>query len=811
VARFVLKLWGMQAPPPQLLPPAEGLGEEEAAARLVRSGRNELHREDPTSAWRILGRQFASPVVALLIVACVAAAALGEGVDAAAIGVIVVLNAVVGFFQEHRAEQAVRALRAMTAPRARVRRAGRVRELPAAEVVPGDLLVLDAGDLVAADARLVEAHSLETVEAALTGESAPVSKSTQPVPQDAPLAERSDRVFAGTAVSRGSGLAEVIATGMETELGRIAAMLATATDEQTPLQVRLARVSRTLLFICLALVAVVAVVGLLQGRPWLEVLMGAVSLAVAAVPEGLPAVVTIALAVGVQRMAARNVLVRRLHAVEALGSTSVICTDKTGTLTTGRMAVREVWAAPGMASADVVRAGAACCDADLDGGAGDPTELAILAAARALGVEKPELEQRNPRRETRPFDADTMRMSVLRADGRLYLKGAPDRVRALLADPAGLEEANGALAARGLRVLAVAVGDGPSEAGLRLCGLLGIADPPRAEAVAAVAEARRAGIATVMITGDHPATARAIAREMGIVGDGEDPAERVHARVSPEDKLRIVRSWKNRGAVVAMTGDGVNDAPALREAHVGVAMGRTGTEVTREAADLVLADDNFASIVAGVREGRAIFDNIRKTLVYLLTGNAGELSLVLGGALLGLPPPLLPLHLLWINLVTDGLPALALVLDPPGADALAHPPRPLDEPMLGRPQWRVILAVGVLEAAVALGVYVLTIPSDGEAYARTLAFTTLVFAELLRSFAARHVDRVLHEIGVGTNPYLLGVVLVSFALQGLLLSFPPARALFGLATLAWSDLLLCFALGLIPVSVLELKKLLFRR
>ncbi len=788
-----------------------GLSAEEAARRLGDKGPNEIRREHATPVWRVFARQFASPLVALLAVACVVSAVLGDVADAVAIGFIVVVNGVVGFVQEHRAERAVQALRALTAPRARVRRGGRTVEIAAAEVVPGDLLVLDAGDLVAADAQLVEASALETMEAALTGESAPVVKSTTPAPTDAPLAERSDRVHAGTAVSRGSGVAEVFATGMDTELGRIATLLAAGEDTSTPLKMRLERVSRTLLVLCLGLVAVVGAVGLAQGRPWLEVLMGAVSLAVAAVPEGLPAVVTIALAVGVQRMAARNVLVRRLPAVEALGSASVICTDKTGTLTSGRMAVRELWGADGeKAERALLYAAAACCDADLDGNAGDPTELAILAAARERGVERDAIERDNGRVETRPFDATTMRMSILRADGHLYLKGAPDRVFPLVRDGHGMEEANAAMAARGLRVLAVAVGDGPAEAGLTLRGLVGLADPPRPEAVRAVAEARAAGIRTVMITGDHPVTARAIAMEMGILAPGEDPAERVHARVSPEDKLHIVRAWKDRGEVVAMTGDGVNDAPALREAHVGVAMGRTGTEVTREAADMVLADDNFASIVAAVREGRAIFENIRKTLVYLLTGNAGELLLVLGATLLALPVPLLPLQLLWINLVTDGLPALALVLDPPSPDVLKHPPRPLSEAMLGPRQWRRVVVVGAIEAALALGVYTFHLRVDHLDRARTLAFFTLVFCELLRAFAARHPRRTLFEVGAFTNVRLVVVVVASIALQLALLAVPVVRERFGLVPLTLHELAFAFALGLVPVTLLELYKLLRR-
>ena len=617
------------------LPTAElepsGLTTEEAGRRLAEVGANEIQRAQRTSRWRLLARQLASPLIWLLFGAAVVSGFLGEVADAVAITTIVVLNALVGYFQEGRAENALLALRSLTAPRATVIRDGHRVEIAAATVVPGDLLVLEAGDVVAADARLIEAHLLSTNEAALTGESAPVEKRTTPVAADAPLAERFDCAFMGTSVAAGAARAEVLATGMKTELGRIAHLLADATDTTTPLQTRLARVSRTLLILCLGIVAVIAVLGFVRGRPPLEVFISAVSLAVAAVPEGLPAIVTIALAIGVQRMAARHVLIRRLPAVETLGSATVICTDKTGTLTTGVMTVRELW---GPNHHELLAAAAACCDAELGEGGrtgtGDPTELALLGAAAERGIDRHAIEKEHPRRHVNPFDADRKRMSIGRSDGVLYVKGAPELLFPLCTSgAAGAAEANIDMAARGLRVLGVAVGSGVEEKDLRLLGVVGIADPPRSEAIAAVAAAREAGVHTVMITGDQAVTAGAIARELGIVRAGEDAADRVHARATPEDKLRIVRDWKARGAIVAMTGDGVNDAPALREAHIGIAMGRSGTEVTREASDMVLADDNFASIVAAVREGRGIFDNIRKTLVYLLAGNTAELLVML--------------------------------------------------------------------------------------------------------------------------------------------------------------------------------------
>jgi Ca2+-transporting ATPase len=464
----------------------------------------------------------------------------------------------------------------------------------------------------------------------------------------------------------------------------------------------------------------------------------------------------------------------------------------------------------------VIAAAAACCDAELGPdhrtGTGDPTEIAILAAALPRGIARRDIEEQNPRRSVLPFDADRKRMSIFRTDGRNYVKGALESLLPLsISGTEGAAEANAQMAARGLRVLAVGLGDAAEERRLRLVGLVGIADPPRTEAIEAVAAARAAGIRTVMITGDHPITAEAIARELGIVAPGEDPAELVHARATPEDKLKIVRGLKARGAVVAMTGDGVNDAPALREAHIGIAMGRTGTEVTREASDMVLADDNFASIVAAVREGRGIFDNIRKTLVYLLAGNTSELVVMLGAALLGLPMPLLPLQILWINLATDGLPALALVMDPTDPDVLRRPPRSPLEPMLGRREWGNVLATGLLQATVTLSVFAWALQSRGEGEARNLAFTTLVFGELFRSFASRSPDKLFWEVGPFSNLRLLGVVVASVLIQLGIHHVPALARLFQITALSPQDCVLTLALGLIPVTVLEMSKLVRRR
>jgi Ca2+-transporting ATPase len=780
----------------------------EAAARLAQDGPNEIARAGRSSAWRLLLAQFQNAMVWLLLVACIASGALGETLDAIAIGVIIVINAVVGFAQEYRAESALFALRALTAPRARVLRDGHTLEVPAREVVRDDVLVLEAGDIVGADAHLLEAHSLLAAEALLTGESVPVTKSLERTAPDAALAERTDTVFAGTSIVGGTARARVTAIGMGTELGKIAGLLESTESAETPLVQKLARVGQQLLIASLGIVVAVGIAGALRGTPWLELVMISVSLAVAAVPEGLAAIVTISLAIGVQRMAARNVLIRKLPAVETLGSASVICTDKTGTLTTGVMTVRELW---GVDHSALLETAAACSDAELGDGTrpdvGDPTEIAILRGAHERGIERARIEAERPRKMVRPFDTATKRMSVLRADGVLYVKGAPEALAPLCKDlattvlPAAAE-----MASRGLRVLAVAKGKGPEERDLQLVGLIAMADPPRTEAIEAVRLARAAGIKTVMITGDHPVTARAIAKELGITQEGEDVSELVHARATPEDKLRIVRAWKARGAIVAMTGDGVNDAPALREAHIGIAMGKAGTEVTREAAAMVLTDDNFASIVAAVREGRGTFDNIQKTLVYLLAGNAAELAIMLLASLAGLPLPLTPLELLWINLVTDGVPALALVTDAADAQLLKRPPRAADAPILGRREWTTIAWTGALQTAVTLGVFVWWLRTDSLQMARNMAFSTLVFGELFRAFAARSWDQPFWRASSPSNILLLGVVGLSVLAQLGLHHIPFAQTLFDIGTISLRDCLVSIALGLLPLTILELRK-----
>lgn len=867
-----------------------GLSAAEAARRRQTDGPNELRKGRAVSPVGIFVGQFESLVIWVLIGAAAVSVLMGEVIDGGAIIAIVVLNAAIGFFQEYRAEKAAAALAQLAAPRARVIRDGHALVLPAAEVVVGDLLLLEAGDLVAADARLLDAFALRTMEAALTGESEPVEKCTEMVPLETLIADRRNTVFLGTSVVAGSARALVVATGMGTEIGHIASLLETAKDDATPLQRRLDQVARRLLWICLAIVAVVFLLGLLRGSGAYDLFVSAVSLAVAAVPEGLPAVVTVALALGMQRMARRNSLVRRLPAVETLGCTQVICTDKTGTLTVGEMTARRlvtsarlyevsgegyvpqgVFVSAGTESTvdddpllrDLLHAGAACNDAELQWNSGqsmivgDPTEGALLVAAAKGGLTLSAIESDMRRIHTLPFDSNRKRMTVVRMRGEdvtAFVKGAPEvileRCTHILAEHGPIElsagdrsrmaRAGALMGNDALRVLALARrplalpftpddADGV-EQGLTLLGLVGLQDPPRAEARDAVAKCKHAGIKVVMITGDHPDTARAIARELGILGSSDgvlqgmelermtDPALAkqisdiaVYARVTAEHKLRIVRAWKSCGAIVAMTGDGVNDAPALKEASIGIAMGITGTEVTKEAADIIITDDNFASIVAAVEEGRGIYHNITKTLGFLLAGNMGELLVVLMAALVGWPLPLLPLHLLWINLVTDGLPALALATDPVDPGVLNRPPRRPDAQLMDRDFLRLTVLTGLLTAGVTLAAfaYELYIYGDLE-QARGAAFTVLVIAELMRSFGARNSVMTIWQVGFLSNVRLLLVVTISFSLQLAIHHVGILQALFGTEPISLQQCVVWVAIGCVPLLVLEAIKI-YRR
>ena len=868
---------------------ASGLSAHEAARRLAAEGPNELKEGRRISRLQMFLGQFKSLIIWILIAAGVVSGVLGETIDAIAILAIVVLNAVIGFYQEFSAEKSIAALKKMTAPQAKVRRDGRIVSIPTSGIVAGDILALEAGDLVAADARLLTAASLKCIEAALTGESEAETKRPETLEQaDVPLGDRENMVFMGTSVAAGTGQAVVVATAMKTELGRIAGLITEAgAEDRTPLEKKLESFGRVLVWAALGIVAMLFGLGLLRGTQPLELFMTSVSLAVAAVPEGLPAVVTVALSLGVLRMARRRALVRRLAAVETLGSTTVICTDKTGTLTVGEMTVRALYVAgqsyevtgEGYGPDGEVRFGAGkaeaehtapllelasvllgCNNAHLvqEGGAwktvGDPTEGALLAAGLKAGGDRERIESERPKHHEIPFDSDRKLSSVIRrmTDGKLraYVNGAPDvllhrctylytasGIRPMTnEDRKGIAEQNTAMAQHALRVLGSAWRDMDNVPPTRLTadavehdlvfvGLTGMHDPPRPEAAEAVAKCRAAGIRVVMITGDHPHTATAIAREIGIASTGaaatagveldrlsDDELRKrvsgitVYARVTAEHKLRIIRAWKANDAVVAMTGDGVNDAPALKGADIGIAMGKAGTEVTKQASDMIITDDNFASIVAAVEEGRSIYDNIRKTLQYLLAGNTGELLLMTVCVVIGLPAPLLPIHLLWINLVTDGLPALCLATDPIDPDVMKRHPRRRSERITNRSFLRTMLLTGILTAGVSFAVYFQMLQTHTPEIARTYAFAVLVFAELLRSFGARSETKPLWRISLFTNLNLVVVVAVTFGLQVLSQHNATLGRFLKSTPMPFADCLLLLAIGAIPLLVLEVVK-----
>jgi Ca2+-transporting ATPase len=874
----------------QLAATADGLSAEEAAQRLVAKGPNELKEGKPVSPFRLFLGQFKSLIIWILIAAGIISGVLGEVVDCLAILAIVVLNAVIGFYQEFKAEKSIAALKKLTAPQAKVWRAGQVITVPATAVVAGDILALEAGDLVAADARLLETAALRCIESALTGESEAVTKHADVMAAgNVELGDRKNMVFMGTSVAAGTGRAVVVAVAMETELGRIAGLIEAAdAEEKTPLQQKLDSFGRILIWATLGIVALLFGLGLLRGTRPFELFMTAVSLAVAAVPEGLPAIVTVALALGVLRMSRRRALVRKLPAVETLGSTTVICTDKTGTLTVGEMTVRALFiagqdyevtgegygpegevriegkraegrhAAPLRELATVLLG---CNNAHLllENGTwkviGDPTEGAMLTAGVKAGGNQEGIAKELPIHHVFPFDSDRKRSSTIRRmpDGslRAFTNGAPGPLLQLcthlytsngvqpLTDPERerIMAQTTFMAQHALRVLGSAYRDlartSPAdltadrvERDLVFVGLSGMYDPPRTEGKVAVAKCHAAGIRVVMITGDHPETATAIAREIGIAS-AEDAAitgaeldkltdgelhQRVaktvvYARVTAAHKLRIIRAWKATEAVVAMTGDGVNDAPAIKGADIGIAMGKSGTEVTKQASDMIITDDNFASIVAAVEEGRGIYDNIRKTLQYLLAGNTGELLLMASCVALGFPSPLLPIHLLWINLVTDGLPALCLATDPIDSDVMKRRPRHRSERITDRGFLRAMFLTGFLTAGVTFGVYLYMLKTGTPQVARTYAFAVLVFAELLRSFGARSETKPVWRIPFFTNINLAAVVAVSFGLQVWSQHSETLGRFLKTTSMPFIDCLWLLALGSIPLLALEMVKL----
>ena len=869
-----------------------GLTEREAEHRLTTVGPNELPEAPPPSPLKILLAQFSSLIVWVLIGAAVVSGLLQEWIDAAAIVAIVILNAILGFVQEFRAERSLAALRKLSVATARVIREGVARSIPARQLVPGDLIQVEAGDRIPADSRLIYATSLQTQEASLTGESTPVSKSAESISQtEVPLGDRRNMLFMSTIAVSGKGRALVTATGPKTELGKIAAMIhreAQAEQEETPLQRRLEQLGHTLLWLSLVIVAVVFLLGMLRGVPLIMMFLTSVSLAVAAIPEGLPAVVTITLALGVTRMVQRHALIRRLPAVETLGSTTVICSDKTGTLTKNEMTVTHLYldgevltvsgegytplgeirtekgptsAKPYLGLTALLRAGVLCNGAELrqEGSAwqvvGDPTEGALLVVAAKTGLSKADLDRENPVLGEVPFDSERKKMTVVRhaASGPVaYVKGAPD---VLLRDCTAWMTGDGQIttlteesrqrilstnrqfASQALRVLGIAMRPldilpdaytaTSLEHDLTFLGLVGMKDPIRPEAKAAVETCRTAGIQTVMITGDHKDTAVAIAQDLGIFETGaqaisgteldrlsDDELEQrvsgtaVYARVSAEHKLRVVRAWKRRGAVVAMTGDGVNDAPALKAADIGVAMGITGTDVTKEASDMVVTDDNFASIAAAVEEGRAVFDNIRKAVFYLLSCNISEILLMLLATLFALPLPLLPVQILWINLVTDGLPALALAVDPKDRDLMRRPPRSPAERFLTKERFLMLFAQGSFLALISLGafVYCLYGMDLNLERARTLTFTILVMAQLFHAFNNRNDRRSLFEIGLFTNKPLLGAVALSAALQAVIVLTPAIHPIFDVVPFDAEHWFLVLGIGLLPLVAMEIWK-----
>ena len=901
-----------------------GLSATEAAARLTRFGPNDLPPEPPVPAWRRFLAQFQDVLVILLLIATAISVGLwvyerdtALPYESIAIFAVVLLNAVMGFIQESRAEAAVAALRAMSADTATVIRDGERRRVPAADLVPGDIALVEEGDKIPADGRIVDSTALQTAEAALTGESLPVDKSTAPIAEDVIVGDRRNMVYSGTSVTYGRGTVVVTATAMSTEVGRIAGMLRATRAESTPLQRELDRTGKVLGLVVVAIATVmivtIIVVEHVHGlSAMLDVLILGVALAVAAVPEGLPAVVTAVLALGVQRMARRNAIVRHLAAVETLGSASVIASDKTGTLTKNEMTVRIVATASGQVSFEgsgyEPRGDVRCLDGRAIDGLlrieleralaavdrannatireqdgrwtvqGDPTEGALLVAARKAGLRADALDARLPRVAEVPFSSERKLMSTVHRDTNrgeelvVFTKGAPDVVLALCSREvvgdgtrpltaerrAEIDRVNDGLTSQALRTLGVAIrhvtaderarhatDDGTSfEQDLAFAGLVGMIDPPRPEAERSVARAKSAGIRPIVITGDHPRTAAVIARELGITVDeramsgaelekiSDDelaavaPRVSVYARVNPEHKLRIVKALQRNGAVVAMTGDGVNDAPALKTADIGVAMGISGTDVSKQAADIVLTDDNFATIVAAVEEGRAIFANIRKFLRYLLSSNIGEvLTMFIGvliGERLGLPKsdgtlvlPLLATQILWINLVTDGAPALALGVDPADAGLMREPPRPAGEAVVTAEMWRGIVLIGVVMAVVTLLVLDASLPGGlvqgtGDLrYAQTMAFNTLVLAQLFNVFNARS-DRQSAFTRLFSNHWLWAAITLSVLLQMLVLYVPGMQRAFGTIGLSAADWLRCAAAASVVLWVRELSKLIDR-
>jgi magnesium-transporting ATPase (P-type) len=861
---------------------AEGLDGDTARRRLDEHGPNELEQEEETPAWRHLLNQFTSPLIYILIVAGIVTSALQEWIDTGVIAVVLILNAAIGFTQERKAERSVQALAELAAPEARVLRDGQEQEVEAPEVVPGDVLLLEAGDRVAADARLLDGDELTIDESLLTGESKPVTKSSDPVDPDAVPADRTSMAFMGSNVTKGRGRAVVVATGTRTELGQISEQVQSQEETDTPLQERMKRLANIIGLVVVGSAALTFLAGLLVGRELGEMLLTAVALAVGVVPEGLPVVVTVTLALGVRRMAQRGALIRELPAVETLGSTSTIGCDKTGTLTRNEMTVQEVWTAAGhwgiteQASDDLdpmpgdgvedleadhplrltLMTGILTNEATLAGGGdgddpdveGEPTEAALVVSAMHAGVDVDAARDAEEVLADAPFESSQRYSAAVRArDGgaRLYLKGAPERVLELCGqmatqdgctdlDAEGVEDAATSMAGRGLRVLAMAYCDldsapdaVPEPENLTLAGLQGMLDPPRDGVAEAIAECNDAGVRVVMITGDHADTARAIAEQLGLAEPDsrvltgqelEDMSEEeladcvlevpVFARVSPEHKLKIIEAVQSHDQVAAVTGDGVNDAPALKAADIGVAMGKAGTDVAREASDMVLTDDDFVSIRHAVAEGRVTFDNIRKVTFFLLSTDPATIVVILASVLMGLPLPYVPAQLLWLNLVTNGLQDVALAFEPAEEDVLRRPPQTSTAGVLGWVLWERAVIMGLIMAAGSLGLFAWAIAGGMDLEpARTIALTTLVVAMGFHVFNARSERQSVFTRNPLSNPYLLAAQAGALALHVGALYLPFTQAVLRVEPFDASWWLRMVAVGVVVVAASEVHKL----
>jgi len=846
---------------------ASGLSESEALARRAKYGPNSIPEKRSRNLLVMLLSQFTDFMIVVLLIAALISGLIGEPQDTIAILVIILLNAIIGTVQEFRAERAVAALRKMAAPEAHVLRDDRLVTLAASKLVPGDIVLLEAGNVVPADLRLLKVEEMQADESALTGESHPVQKQSTPiVDADIPVGDRLNLAFKSSLITRGSGRGVVIATGLDTEIGRIAKLLHTEDKVKTPLQERLSRFGRYLALTVLAICVIVFTAGILQGQPILLMFLTAVSLAVAAIPEALPAVVTISLALGARKLIKYNALVRNLPAVETLGSVTYICADKTGTLTQNQMTAEQFLADGRLYSAlsgttdnialtELGNAMALNNDVTLQDGKpfGEPTELALFEAANKAGFDKTTLEHATPRIAVITFDSERKQMTTLHRSAKqvvAYIKGAPERVLAQCSskmgaeqsavfEPAAVLDQATQLANQGFRVLAFAMRVFPElpelsapetiEQDLTFIGLVALIDPPRAEAKKAVADCLAAGITPVMITGDHPGTAVSIAARLGITEDrdatlsGEQLAKlsdeafsdrvesvRVYARVNPEQKVRIVKALQNKGEFVAMTGDGVNDAPALKRAGIGVAMGQKGTDVAREASDMILLDDNFATIVAAIKAGRQIFDNIRKFIKYTMSSNSGEIWTLFLAPFLGLPIPLLPIHILWINLVTDGLPGLALTAEPAEPGIMNRPPRPPEENIFAHGMWQHILWVGLFIGGISLAAMAWAISREAE-YWQTIVFTVLTVSQLFHSLAVRSENISLFRVGLFSNRSMLIAVLLTFLLQMAVIYVPALNDVFYTQPLPMFDLAICLALSSLVLFAVEIEKWLIRR